>query len=218
MNKQTVYEADGMGRRIAKYRRFCGYATAADLARAIENPRITTATIANIESGRRADVSVMQLIEIASALGISPLLLLTDVFAPFAKPEIRGLTKDAAKANNSDLLNWFALEAPTIGHDGEAATEIWSLVTSFKTLRSRTEKVSKIVEELNGLRRNGLQSRNAYKALAYELQVNLFALEGAYLKLKNHELVDLSWFDPSVIGLIEREFDFEPPVFGREGD
>ena len=218
MTMQNDYKADGIGHRIARYRRFSGYATAADLARAIGNPRITAATIANIESGRRADVSVLQLIEIASTLGISPTLLLTDVFSPLGSPDIRGLNQDVARLDNAEMARWLALEPTNTGRVSEASIEIRELVTAQKGLKTLIGRVSAIDDELNGLRRNGMGLSAQSKTLEYEVQVHLLALEGTYLKLKNHELVDLSWFDTSILKLMDRDFDFERSPNGPEGD
>ncbi len=49
--------------------------------------------IANVESGRKADVSTEQVVAIAWALGISPILLLVDLGRPYdPAPAIEGLT------------------------------------------------------------------------------------------------------------------------------
>lgn len=217
MNKTSSTEVDGIGRRIAKYRRFCGFSTASDLAEAIQNPRITPATIANIESGRRADVSVMQLLEIAGALGISPTLLMSDVFRPGGSPEIRGVTKGVASVSNYKLQGWLALDPVTVGPQSEASREIAQLVASFKSFTSRIHKISDLTDELEGLARNGLKDSPQYQRKMHEFQSNLYACEGAYLKLKDHELIDLTWFDSSIFGLIDNEFQFELPEDADEG-
>ena len=70
---KMTYIADStpsIGKRIADYRKFGKIGTAADLAARIPNPKVTASVIQNIESGRKADLSVSQLLDIAMGLGV----------------------------------------------------------------------------------------------------------------------------------------------------
>jgi transcriptional regulator with XRE-family HTH domain len=75
-----------IGRRVAAYRKMLGFRSSRDLADAIPSRRITASVLQNIESGRKADVAVSQLVEIADALGISFSALLEGPTRPEARP------------------------------------------------------------------------------------------------------------------------------------
>lgn len=76
----------GIGRRIAHYRKLNGW-SARQLAENTDGA-ITRDTIANIENGRRADLTVRQLLGIALALRVPPTVLLTDLQHPFEPSNI----------------------------------------------------------------------------------------------------------------------------------
>ncbi|PXA71874.1 helix-turn-helix domain-containing protein [Cryobacterium arcticum] len=83
-----------VGKRIAYYRKELNLGSTADLAAAIGHPPITAAVLQNIESGRKADISISQLLNIAAALGISPLMLLTRADRPFESLDIPNLSDE----------------------------------------------------------------------------------------------------------------------------
>src|SRR4051812_10846504 len=64
-------DRDGLGRRLARYRKRLGFDSTRVLA-ARTGGRVSEAVLQNIESGRKPDLSVAQLLEISRALGISP--------------------------------------------------------------------------------------------------------------------------------------------------
>ena len=78
---------EGIGQRIARYRRLNRW-SARQLADATDGA-LTRDTVANIENGRRTDVSVRQFLAIALALRIPPTALLIDFEHPFELSEIR---------------------------------------------------------------------------------------------------------------------------------
>lgn len=79
----TKKAPSAIGRRIAAYRKYWGW-TAERLASEIPNEDITRGLIANIESGRKRDLTSTELMLIASGLDISPLSLLVDLDEPYA--------------------------------------------------------------------------------------------------------------------------------------
>lgn len=214
MTKNNATKVDGVGRRIAVFRRLCGFSTAADLAAALRDTRITAATLANIESGRRADISVAQLIEISRTLQISPMMLLVDVFNPSDVPDIRGLSPDSSRLTNQDLLDWFSMQRIPFEERTLESEELENLEKAFKQLKARYVRSHELLEELEGLKANAILTtgfRQLVQDLEYELQVNLYALEGAWLKLKGHPLISLDWFSPRILERIDRDFSFERP-------
>lgn len=95
-----------IGTRIAAYRRKAGFDRAADLAAAIPNDRITTSVIQNIESGRKADISVTQLLEISYALGITPVMLLAPTMARDDRVNLPGLSEPIASMTSGEFDRW----------------------------------------------------------------------------------------------------------------
>lgn len=79
------------GARIKRMRKAAGYRSTADLVEIIRNPALTASVLQNIESGRKAEVSVVHLLEIARALEVSPIVLLVDFAEPDAPLSIAGL-------------------------------------------------------------------------------------------------------------------------------
>ncbi|WP_251454450.1 helix-turn-helix transcriptional regulator [Microbacterium sp. Marseille-Q6648] len=79
------------GARIKRMRKAAGYRSTADLVEIIRNAALTASVLQNIESGRKAEVSVVHLLEIARALEVSPVVLLVDFAEPDAPLSIAGL-------------------------------------------------------------------------------------------------------------------------------
>lgn len=73
--------------RLAKYRKRAGYTSANALAKAIDDKRVTKTTIVNLELGKKADMTVTELLLISRALHISPTLLIVDETKPFTTLE-----------------------------------------------------------------------------------------------------------------------------------
>ncbi|BDZ51749.1 hypothetical protein GCM10025867_39900 [Frondihabitans sucicola] len=85
------YSQTPLGRRLAEFRirrRF----SAAGLAKKIDDPTITRAVITNIETGRKADPPLSEVMKICDALGISPLALMIDTSSPWAPLDTPGLS------------------------------------------------------------------------------------------------------------------------------
>lgn len=95
-----------IGARIRRLRRAAGFKSREDLADAIGSPSVTAAVIKNIEAGRKADMSVVHLLEIAYAIGVSPLVLLLDFSHPNQKASIAGLGANFTGATNNDIDDW----------------------------------------------------------------------------------------------------------------
>ncbi|TFC20047.1 XRE family transcriptional regulator [Cryobacterium algoritolerans] len=104
----TQAGTDSIGRRIAKYRRVMGIATAKDLAGRIGSETLSASVIQNIESGRKADLSVSQLLNISRGLGISPVLLLASIDRPFDPLDLTGLSPYVAKMTGAELDAWIS--------------------------------------------------------------------------------------------------------------
>ena len=104
--------APTVGARIAAARKARGFKSTKDLADAIPGDSITGSILQNIEAGRKNDLAVAQLLNIAWALGVSPTWILAPIGLPTEHidlpniiPEIRDLTVaefDAWLSGNTD--------------------------------------------------------------------------------------------------------------------
>ena len=91
--------APTVGARIAAARKVRGFKSTKDLADAIPGDSITGSILQNIEAGRKNDLAVAQLLNIAWALGVSPTWILAPIGSPSEHidlpniiPAIRDLT------------------------------------------------------------------------------------------------------------------------------
>lgn len=83
-----------IGARIRLARRERGFRTTSDLAEAIPGGNITPAILENIESGRKADISVSQLLNIARGIDVPISMLLSPIGRPDDKLDLQNLGED----------------------------------------------------------------------------------------------------------------------------
>ncbi|TQS87749.1 XRE family transcriptional regulator [Arthrobacter sp. TS-15] len=101
----------GIGRRIGTFRRREGL-SAQDLA---EDSGMSRSVIANIETGRREDITVSELMALSKALRVPPVAILFDVTRPLAPvPASSDGEPEIMPMRTIDLVDWFA------GIDGPA--------------------------------------------------------------------------------------------------
>lgn len=129
-----------IGARIKLARRQRGYRTTRELADAIPADNVTMAVLENIESGRKADLSVSQLLNIARGLGVPPSMLL----APMATPD--------AKLDLPNLSAHFDGMTP-------AEFDCWLSATPLSSYRPRLAAERGEIETLNSLRELGTLRR-----------------------------------------------------------
>jgi hypothetical protein len=137
-----TYLADStptIGKRIADYRRFGKIGTAADLAARIPNPKVTASVIQNIESGRKADLSVSQLLDIAMGLGVSPLVLLVPVGAPFQQVDLPGVGDDVSSLTVHEFDQWLTIPAVTTALETPEQALMRTLVNYVRKLIDAVE-------------------------------------------------------------------------------
>ena len=96
----------GIGKRIAAARKQRGMSTARDLADAIPVEAISEAVIQNIEAGRKVELSVSQLLNIAHALRVPPLVLLAPVGLPLHGPDVPNLSTDLQGMTTIEFDAW----------------------------------------------------------------------------------------------------------------
>jgi transcriptional regulator with XRE-family HTH domain len=97
-----------LGARIRRLRKEAGFRSAAELAAEIGNPHVSESVIRNLESGRKTDASLAQVLEIAMAIGISPIVLLFDFSAPFLPSRIPGMGPLFERRSTHELDLWMS--------------------------------------------------------------------------------------------------------------
>jgi len=99
---------------------------------------VSEAVLQNIESGRKLDISVAQLLEISWALGISPLLLLAPLESPHQTLDLAGIGDSLRAMTSADFDAWVRGTAPiTVGR------------APALLLRAEIDQVRTLVTELN---------------------------------------------------------------------
>ena len=99
---------DNLGQRVKALRKARGYRTTRDLAEAATNTGLTESVIENIEAGRKADLPVSQLLNLAYALGVPPVVLLADVTQSEPHPDYPNLSPELQKMSASEFDSWLA--------------------------------------------------------------------------------------------------------------
>ncbi|MGV8851724.1 MAG: helix-turn-helix domain-containing protein [Rhodoglobus sp.] len=129
-----------IGERIAKYRKLAGFKTAKALSDALGDG-VTVAVIQNIESGRRRDLSISQLIRIADAVEISPVFLMYDIELPGKTVAIEGAPDRVGSMRGVEFDMWFTGEGRP---RGENTTNKF-----LALLRARTRNYVKLTFQLS---------------------------------------------------------------------
>ncbi len=131
-----------IGQRVNHYRAMLGIRSTTALADRIGNPKITPVVIQNIEAGRKTEVTIGQVIDIAAGLGISPLLLLVDIQRPF---EIDATVVDGGLAltamTPAEFLTWARVdpagtrpESPELATLNEVARDVIAIATNLGSI------------------------------------------------------------------------------------
>jgi transcriptional regulator with XRE-family HTH domain len=100
--------AAGIGARIQAARKQRGMRHAHDLADAIPGGALSEAMIQNIEAGRKENLTVTQLLNIACALKIAPGFLLAPMGKPKALLDLPGLSDDLSQLTVVEFDAWLA--------------------------------------------------------------------------------------------------------------
>ncbi len=82
----------GIGDRIYAIRKQHGIRSAKALAELIPGDNVTESILQNIEAGRKDDLLVSQLLNIAKALRVTPIFLLAPIATPSARLDIANLS------------------------------------------------------------------------------------------------------------------------------
>ncbi len=100
--------ADSVGARIQALRKLRGLRTSRDLADAIDSPNLTESVIENIEAGRKTDLPISQLLNIAYALQVPPSYLLVPLESSAERLDLPNLSDQLARMTPLEFDAWLS--------------------------------------------------------------------------------------------------------------
>ena len=98
--------ATSVGARIAAARKMRGFKSTKELAAAIPGDSVTGSILQNIEAGRKNDLAVAQLLNIAAALKISPLFILAPLGSPHEHLDLPNISPAVAGMSVAEFDAW----------------------------------------------------------------------------------------------------------------
>lgn len=96
-----------LGDRIKAYRKARGIKSTSDLAE-LTGGVVSAATLQNIESGRKTDIPVSTLLNIALALRVAPTFLLAPMANPGSNLDLPNLSAEMSELTIANFDAWFA--------------------------------------------------------------------------------------------------------------
>lgn len=172
---------DTIGRNVARYRKLLKL-SAADLA---EKVGMTRSVIANLENGRKDDVSVSQLMAISKALGVPPVAILTDVHRPnaesaWALPEMDDLQWDfdahdwkrvEVKPRAVSVFDWFrGVRRPPREECNAAQLDVFGALDAMRSYSSAYQSwisTARTIDKIREEKRAGVASEEDVDYLAF---------------------------------------------------
>jgi len=147
----TDYRSEaGVGARIKLARRQRGYRTTRELADAIPGGNVTAAVLENIESGRKADISVSQLLNIARGLGVPPSMLLARIGSPNSGLDLPNLSDQFDGMTAAEFDCWLSATPASSYRPRLAAervdTDLLNSLRELGTLRRELERLRIVLD------------------------------------------------------------------------
>ncbi|MFF1571418.1 helix-turn-helix domain-containing protein [Leifsonia sp. NPDC058292] len=147
----TDYRSEpGVGARIKLARRQRGYRTTRELADAIPGGNVTAAVLENIESGRKADISVSQLLNIARGLGVPPSMLLAPIGSPSSELDLPNLSDQFNGMTAAEFDCWLSATPASSYKPRLAAervdTDVLNSLRELGTLRRELERLRMVLD------------------------------------------------------------------------
>jgi transcriptional regulator with XRE-family HTH domain len=152
--------ATSVGARIAALRKARGFASAKALAEIIPGDSVTESILQNIEAGRKNDLAVAQLLNIAWALRVSPVFILAPLGSPHEHLDLPNIVPDVQNLTVAEFDAWIS------GIDGayrpittdehsertqlEALRELLAARREARRIRSVIDLSAEPISETNG--------------------------------------------------------------------
>ncbi|SDL94258.1 helix-turn-helix transcriptional regulator [Microbacterium azadirachtae] len=154
-----------IGTRIRLARRERGYRTTAELANAIPGGNVTEAILENIESGRKADISVSQLLNIARGLNVPVSMLLAPIGMPGAELDLPNLSEDFTGMTAAEFDSWLSATSasayrPRLASE-RADIEILTSLRELGTLRREIDRLQIVLDTQKASGDRDLTAANA---------------------------------------------------------
>ena len=111
-----------IGARIKAVRRARGFKSTRDLAQAIGVGNLTESIIENIEAGRKADLNVSQVLNLAMALRVPVSFLLAPIKRPDSAVDLPNLSVELSDLSASEFDAWLS-GTPNAEHRADTAAE-----------------------------------------------------------------------------------------------
>jgi hypothetical protein len=132
--------ATTVGARIAALRKARGFASAKALADAIPGDSITDSILRNIEAGRKNDLAVAQLLNLAWALRVSPMFILAPLGTPAEHLDLPNIVPDVQHLTVGEFDAWVSgidgIYRPTTADEHSERAQLEAL---RELLRARRE-------------------------------------------------------------------------------
>jgi len=97
-----------IGQRIRSIRKARGIKSTAELGALIPGGSLTGTVLRNIEAGAKPDLAVSELLNIAHALGVSPVLLLAPMRNPDSRLDLPNLSDEVAAMTAIEFDGWLS--------------------------------------------------------------------------------------------------------------
>lgn len=150
--------ATSVGARIAALRKKRGFASAKALADAIPGDSITDSILRNIEAGRKNDLAVAQLLNLAWALRVSPLFILAPLGLPDDHIDLPNVIPDVQKLTTKEFDAWVSGDLsgtyrPVIADEMTERLQLDALHDLFRAQReaSRLRAITQLSKEAEEL-------------------------------------------------------------------
>ena len=104
-------DEDSIGDRIKAARRARGFRTTRELADAIPGSKISEHVLENIEAGRKVDLPISALLNLAKALRVPPAFLLAPLTHPSRGVDLPNLSDEVGAMTAAEFDGWLAGEA-----------------------------------------------------------------------------------------------------------
>ena len=145
----------GIGKRLAKYRNLAGM-SARELSEKIDG-ELSRGVIANIESGRKTDVTIDQLVALAWALGVPPAVLALPADEPYKFVRMGQGPNRQVSWRSYVAVEWFQNEPARFDGIGPDTNETPAGALAQQTIRAVRDlpKYEKEFHDAKALQRRG---------------------------------------------------------------